>query len=186
MKWILVPAAAAASLFACNAHAGLPQFDGSCPGKLSVRADQGGSVYVNGKQAKLKRFNDNYYEAKDAASGVTLSIAVDSDGRPSLSYTGKNRANGVCQLTAGDVAVPPAAAVPKAAPRRSHPVAEKACLAAVAKAAKTDTGKLSVISAEWSQAGTGVQVKAPGANAPWACMVDDKGKAWHVSYTGER
>lgn len=183
MKWILVPTAAAASLFACTAYAGIPLLNGTCPGNLSVHADEGGPVYVNGKETKLKRFNDNYYEAKDAASGVTLSISINPDGSPSLSYTGKNRANGVCQLGQAAAAAKPAAA-PKTGARESHPAAEKACLAAVAKTTQVNANSLSVISAEWSQAGTGIKVKVPGAEAPWACMVDDKGKVWNVSYTG--
>lgn len=67
----------------------------SCPNDISVHADKGGPVYINGKEAKLKVFNDRYYEAK--GSGVTVSININPDGSPSLSNTGKHGANGVCR-----------------------------------------------------------------------------------------
>lgn len=77
------------------AHAGIPLLNFTCPGGLEVHADQGGPVYINGKETKLKKSNDNYYEA--IGSGVTLSISINPDGSPTLSYTGKHGANGICQ-----------------------------------------------------------------------------------------
>lgn len=35
-----------------------------------------------------------------------------------------------------------------------------------------------------AEAGISVKVNVPGADAPWACMTDQKGKPWNVSYTG--
>ena len=61
-----------------------------------VHADQGGPIYINGKEGKLKKVNNNYYEAR--GGGVTISLAINPDGSPSVSYTGKNRANGICSL----------------------------------------------------------------------------------------
>lgn len=80
-----------------SASAAIPLMNFTCPGKLEVHADQGGPVYINGKETRLKRFNDNYYEARGA--GVTLSISINPDGTPSMSYTGAKRANGICQPT---------------------------------------------------------------------------------------
>ena len=77
-------------------HAGIPLLNATCPGKIEVHADEGGPIYINGKEAPLKKFNDNYFEAK--GSGVTISLTINPDGSPDVSYTGKNRANGVCQL----------------------------------------------------------------------------------------
>jgi ribose 1,5-bisphosphokinase PhnN len=74
--------------------AAIPQLNYTCPGKIEVHADQGGPVYINGKKATLKVFNENYYEAK--GSGVTISISINPDGTPSVSYTGPGRNNGVC------------------------------------------------------------------------------------------
>ena len=61
-----------------------------------MHADQGGPIYINGKEGKLKKFNDNCFEAK--SSDVTISLSINPDGSPSVSYTSKNRANGICQL----------------------------------------------------------------------------------------
>ena len=89
--------AAFAFCLAGTANAGIPLFNATCPGNIEVHADQGGPVYLNGKEAKLKKFNDNYYEAKGA--GITLSISINPDGSPNLSYTGKHGVNGICQLS---------------------------------------------------------------------------------------
>lgn len=79
-----------------SVHAAIPAVNASCPGGIEVRADQGGPIYIDGKKGQLKKFNDNYYEAK--GSGVTISLSVNPDGSTDVSYTGKNRANGICQV----------------------------------------------------------------------------------------
>lgn len=183
MKSLLIPIAFAASLLAFDAEAKLPLINATCPGKLDVHVDQGGPVYVNGKEAKLKVFNDNAYEAKDAATGTTISITINPDGTPDVSYTGKARANGICTVASSEVAEP-AAAAPTPASGESHPGSEQACLAAVSKKVGIASNKLSVIESMGSEAGISVSVKVPGAQAPWACMTDQKGKVWNVSYTG--
>jgi hypothetical protein len=73
---------------------GIPLMNYTCGSDISVHADQGGPVYINAKEAKLKKVNSNYYEA--TGSGITVSISFGSDGEPSLSYTGKGGANGIC------------------------------------------------------------------------------------------
>lgn len=85
-----------AALLPEAAQAKIPLVNATCPGKIEVHADQGGPVYINGKEAKLKRFNDNYYEAK--GGGVTISLSINPDGSASVSYTGKHGANGVCEV----------------------------------------------------------------------------------------
>ena len=80
------------------APAGIPLLNASCPTGIDVHADQGGPVYVNGKEATLKRFNDNYYEARDAATGTVVSISRNPDSTMAVSYTGKGGANGICTL----------------------------------------------------------------------------------------
>jgi hypothetical protein len=184
MRTLLLVPTVAAALFAFDAQAKLPLINATCPGKLEVHADQGGPVYVNGKEATLKTFNDNYYEAKDAATGTTISISINPDGSPSVSYTAKGRANGVCELSDSAAARSAATTAPAAAARESHPASEKACLAAVSKKTNVAGNKLSVIESLGSEAGISVSVKVPGAEAPWACMTDQKGKVWHVSYSG--
>jgi hypothetical protein len=90
----LTVAVAHIALTATVSVAAIPQLNYTCPGKIEVHADQGGPIYINGKEAKLKVFNQNYYEAK--GSGVTISLSINPDGTPSVSYTGPGRNNGVC------------------------------------------------------------------------------------------
>ena len=73
---------------------GIPLMNYTCGSDISVHADKGGPVYINGKEATLKKVNGNYYEA--TGSGITVSISFGSDGEPSLSYTGKRGVNGIC------------------------------------------------------------------------------------------
>ena len=80
-----------------TAHAGIPLLNVSCTAKYEVHADQGGPVFINGKETKLKKVNDNYYEA--TGSGITVSIAINPDGSPTVSYTGKRGINGICQAS---------------------------------------------------------------------------------------
>ena len=68
MKKLLLTAFAVC--LAGTANAGIPLFNATCPGKIEVHADEGGPVFFNGKKAKLKKSNDNYYEAKGA--GITV------------------------------------------------------------------------------------------------------------------
>ncbi|WP_262966555.1 hypothetical protein [Methylobacter psychrophilus] len=76
--------------------AGLPLFNFSCPTGIDVHGDdQGGSIYINGRQANVKKFNDNYYEVND--SGIFISINRNPDGSLALSYTRQGSANGICQ-----------------------------------------------------------------------------------------
>lgn len=82
--------------FVPSAMAAVPFFNATCPGNIDVHADEGGPIYINGKQTKLKVFNKNYYEAK--GSGITLSLAINPDGTPTLSYTGKHGVNGICTI----------------------------------------------------------------------------------------
>ncbi|KFC80484.1 hypothetical protein D3C75_482250 [compost metagenome] len=77
---------------AFSASAALPLFNGKGqPGEVHI--DQGGPVYLNGKEMKLKKVNDNYYEA--TGQGVVLSISTTPDGTADVSWTGKHRAHGV-------------------------------------------------------------------------------------------
>jgi hypothetical protein len=66
--------------------------------RIQVHADRGGYVYINGKQAELKKFNNNAYDAKLKGGNVTISITINPDESVSISYTGPGRANGVCQV----------------------------------------------------------------------------------------
>ncbi|WP_282875612.1 hypothetical protein [Pseudomonas peli] len=81
------------------ASAAIPMFNAACPGSIDVHADAGGPIYINGKEGALKKFSDNYFEAK--AEGVTISLMINPDGSADVSYTGKHKANGVCEVKKG-------------------------------------------------------------------------------------
>ncbi|WP_211371739.1 hypothetical protein [Marilutibacter maris] len=76
----------------------ITMFNATCPGDIEVHADDGGPVFVNGREAAYKSFSESYYEATDAETGVTVSVSINTDGTLSLSYTGKGGANGICAL----------------------------------------------------------------------------------------
>ena len=78
------------------AWSAIPFFNATCPGNIEVHADQGGPVYINGKEGKLKRFNENYYEIRSGS--VTISLSINPDGSAAVSYTKKGGANGICQV----------------------------------------------------------------------------------------
>lgn len=88
--------AALALLAAGPAVAKIPLVNATCPGHIEVHADEGGPIYINGKEAKLHVFNDNYYEAK--GHGVTISLSINPDGSAAVSYTGRGGANGICTV----------------------------------------------------------------------------------------
>lgn len=85
-------------MLATAAQADVPFFNATCPGPIEVHADEGGPIYVDGREARLKRFNGNYYEARSGS--VTISLTIRPDGSPDVSYTAKGRANGVCRIKA--------------------------------------------------------------------------------------
>lgn len=96
MKTLL--AAAAFLALAGSAQANVPFFNATCPGGIEVHADEGGPVYINGHQAKLKKYNSKAYDAVHAS--VTVSFSINPDGSVGASYTGKGGANGICQVKA--------------------------------------------------------------------------------------
>lgn len=83
-------------LLAGAAEAKPPFFNAVCPLENEVHADKGGPVYVNGAEAKLKVANDNYYEAK--TQHLTISIAVNPDGSPTVSYAHTSGHSGICSV----------------------------------------------------------------------------------------
>jgi len=73
-----------------------------------------------------------------------------------------------------------------AAQSQSDNTAEWSCKTAVAKELGiTDPASIQVIGSEFSQAGTSVRVSAPGAQAPWACVIDTDGSVSRVYYSAE-
>ncbi|MFJ3050589.1 hypothetical protein [Pseudomonas nitroreducens] len=82
------------------AVAAIPMLNYDCPNDVQVHTDEGGPIYINGKEAKVKQKNDKYLEAK--GDGVTVSISLNDDGSATVSYTGPKGANGICQPAEGD------------------------------------------------------------------------------------
>lgn len=79
-------------------------------------------------------------------------------------------------------ATAPAAAAPVVG--ADHPVARDACLAEVAKQTGVAQDKLVATEVLWAEAGVGVTVQVPDADAPWSCLSDEKGKVQGAAYTG--
>ncbi|EEW24284.1 hypothetical protein [Rhodobacter ferrooxidans] len=83
---LITPAAALAKV---------PFFNATCGGGIEVHADEGGPVYINGKEAKLKMVGDAY-EAK--LGNDSIDFFTNPDGTVTASWTGKHGANGICQV----------------------------------------------------------------------------------------
>ena len=98
-KLILATGLAAACLMTAPAQAAVPQLNFTCADGIEVHADQGGPVYIDGEEAELEVFNADYSEA--SLGETTISIAINTDGTPALSYTGPGGANGICNPTPG-------------------------------------------------------------------------------------
>ncbi|TMV82947.1 hypothetical protein FGG78_23475 [Thioclava sp. BHET1] len=75
---------------------GLPVMNGSCPTGIELHANQGGPVFINGTEAKLKKFNDNFYEAR--SGDITISISRNADGTMGATYNRPGK-HGVCTLS---------------------------------------------------------------------------------------
>ena len=108
MKRIVL--AAATALIASVASAAMPVFVATCPTGINVDAGRDGVVRINGQKAKVKKLNDNAFDAK--AGYITISVTANPGAAPDVFYTGKGKANGVCTVTgfeAGKGAAAPAA-----------------------------------------------------------------------------
>jgi hypothetical protein len=75
------------------AQAAMPQFQASCGGMIETH-DEDGTVYINGKPAKLEQQGGSY----TATLGHTsVTIRVLPNGRPDLTYTARH-GGGDCNL----------------------------------------------------------------------------------------
>lgn len=90
------PASAPASGPDASLMPRIPLFNATCGTGIEVHANEGGPVFIDGEETTLKKFNDNYFEA--TRDGTTISISFQPDGSLGLSFTGPNRANGICTL----------------------------------------------------------------------------------------
>lgn len=104
------------------------------------------------------------------------------------------------EAPAPEAAAPPAEAAPAAEPApapepapvaavtapdgQAYPEAQAACLDAVAAQTNVDRATLTVTEVLWAEAGVGVTITVPGADAPWSCLADESGKVQGAAYTG--
>ena len=79
-----------------QAPQGLPMLNATCPTGISVHVDEGGPVFVNGEEATLEKYNDNFYEARNG--DVVLSINRNPDGTMAMSYNRPGQ-NGICSIS---------------------------------------------------------------------------------------
>lgn len=98
MKKLLLPTIAAISavLLAGTASAEVPLFAAKCPTGITADSNTKGQVYVNGKVAKLIKRPDGQVTAQSA--GIYIDITPKGNEPPFVTYTAKNRANGVCEV----------------------------------------------------------------------------------------
>ena len=92
----LVLSSALVLVAAGSAQAGIPFFNATCGAGVEVHADEGGPVYINGKEAKLKKFSAIAWEATHGHDAIDFSI--NPDGSVLATWTGKGGANGICQV----------------------------------------------------------------------------------------
>ena len=89
---------AAATIAGGPANAEMPVFTAQCPDNHTVETNRNGKVHIDGKKANVTKFNENAYEARD--HGVKIDFGTDpGGGNLVVTYTGKNGANGICQVT---------------------------------------------------------------------------------------
>lgn len=93
MRYLLI--SAAALLAASSAEAKVPFFNAVCGDGIEVHADEGGPVYIDGKEAELKKVGDAY-QAK--LGHDSIDFFTNPDGSVTASWTGKHGANGICQV----------------------------------------------------------------------------------------
>lgn len=102
------------------ANAAIPQFRASCPTGI-LAAGGGGVVFINGSQATVKDRGNNSFSAN--SNGVQIDFDF-TGGEPSLSYTAKGGANGMCTVTKFQPAAAPASSQSSGSPSGSDMATE--------------------------------------------------------------
>jgi hypothetical protein len=177
MKTVLTAAASAALFVALanTAQASMPVFHGTCPMGIKIESDKHANVLINGHKASVKKFNENYWEARH--NDVTISIA--KEGADAIvSYTAKGGANGVCQVSAKHGSA--------ASAKGGQPIPasdEKACLKAVSR--ETSNAEVIVLETWPSEANNQAIIGVGPDKAKWNCLVKDGVVAGVSSQTDE-
>jgi hypothetical protein len=105
------------------------------------------------------------------------------DGSATVTYTGQHGANGICSAASSRTGGGHQSGSQQESDSETR-VAEKACLAAVAKATHVSLSSLSVSDVTTAESGTSVMVEVPDASAPWHCLSDAHGHVQGVEFTG--
>ena len=87
---------AAAILVAQSLSANVPLFAAKCPTGITTDSSAKGQVYINGKVAKLIKRPDGQITA--VSSGIYIDITPKGSEPPFITYTGKDKSNGVCEI----------------------------------------------------------------------------------------
>ncbi len=88
--------AIAATLMAGTAGAAVPVFAAKCGSDINVDSDDKGHVRVNGKVAKLINRPDGQITAQ--SGGVFVDITPQGTEPPRVTYTGKDKSVGTCEI----------------------------------------------------------------------------------------
>ncbi len=179
---IMVAAGAAA---ASPAWANVPTFAAKCPGDITVETDRAGRAYIDGKKATVRTRNANF--SSISVPGMTVDVSRDA-GSLIVTYTGRNRAHGVCEVVEQET-VQGAATAPARSPAPAPAVDDvplrdrNACVRAVQKT--TSNRQTVVIRAISSEANNTVTIGVGPQRAPWRCLVKRGVVAGVMSLTDE-
>lgn len=81
--------------FSIAAEAKVPLFNATCGSGIEVHADEGGPVFINGREAKLTKVGDGY---RAKLGHDSIDFFTNPDGSVTASWTGKHGANGICTV----------------------------------------------------------------------------------------
>jgi hypothetical protein len=88
--------AAVAAFVTGTASAEVPLFAAKCPSGITADSNTKGQVYINGKVAKLIKRPDGQISAN--SHGVWVDITPRGDQPPRITYTGKDKSVGECEI----------------------------------------------------------------------------------------
>ena len=97
MKTAYLVAALLVLASASAAVAKIPHLDAKCGDDITVHAEEGGPILIDGKDSKIKTIDDNNYEARDHK--ILITFVIGADGSPTLTYARKNGPSGDCDVT---------------------------------------------------------------------------------------
>jgi len=84
------------TLLASAASAEVPLFAARCPTGITVDTGRGGVVYINGKQGEVIERPDGQISAR--SHGIWVDITPQGYDEPLVTYTGKDKSTGRCEI----------------------------------------------------------------------------------------